>query len=270
MHRFLVVLGCYPKVGGFITYHPGQARRSESRTGIRNIMKLIIPFTFALWVLIPAIALSQVIYDPNTALVSISPNGRLLSEILTDIAVETGLDIYINPDVDKQVYVDIHQQSLEVSLKKLIRPLNNVMIFQGKKLTAIKIFRDSDAESTLRLTAAPSNRPSKAVSGHQSHTNKQTQETEEPEIDLHSIPPSRFSQAIQEGLITREMIISLMTSERRSDAPPDFLFKALKAGLITQDEFEGFMTPKRHRDIPPHTEEPPEDDPQAADTPPNN
>lgn len=117
------------------------------------IMRKCFWFIASLLILIPVDVFCQATYDPKMKLLSIKPEGRLLSEILSEVSAKTGIDIYINPALDKKVFVNIESQPIEKAIKRMIKPLNinNAIIFQGNSIIAVKIFEKSGAEATIKI-----------------------------------------------------------------------------------------------------------------------
>jgi len=218
----------------------------------------------AVLILLPIITAAQVVYHPDAGTISIQPEGRLLSAILSDISIETGVDIYINPDIDKPIFVKIERQPLETALKRLIRPLNNVLLFEGDTLTAIKIFKESNSESTIKLSSDTIHQQAKAQASHQAHQRKNKPNTEPNHIDPNSIPPSTLPQAIRDGRLTRESLFAFMTDKQRRELPPHIFSIAFQEGLITQEELADFLpTEQLESDFQP-TEENQGEDLQAT------
>jgi hypothetical protein len=113
---------------------------------MKNIFLTIVLLSF-----IPSFTFSQAIYDVESRLLSVESGGRLLSEILAEISQETGIEIFINPNVDKKVFAIIQRQQLESAIKRMIKPLNNILIYEGDSIVAVKIFETSYTEATLKI-----------------------------------------------------------------------------------------------------------------------
>lgn len=122
--------------------------------------KFRVSLIMLLLVFIPVTVFSQVTYHSKNRTLSVRSEGRLLSEVLSEISAKTGMDVYIDPAVDRKVFVDIKNQPLEEALKGIIKPLNNVFVYSGKSVKAVKIFKRSEAEATAKISpGSPLSKP---------------------------------------------------------------------------------------------------------------
>jgi len=115
-----------------------------------------ILFLSILLILIPASAFSQIAYDSKQKLISVKSEGGLLSILLSEVSAKTGIDIYFNPSMDKKVFVNIKNQPVDEAIKKIIKPLNNAFVYQGKLIKTVKIFQKSESEATTKIRPSAS------------------------------------------------------------------------------------------------------------------
>ena len=102
-------------------------------------------------VFIPATVLAQVTYDARNRRLSVSSEGSTLREILLDVSQKAGIDVYINPVLNKEIFVDFKDQPLETAIKRIIRPLNHAFVYHGDSIRTIKIFERSESEATAKV-----------------------------------------------------------------------------------------------------------------------
>ncbi|MEC4676307.1 MAG: hypothetical protein VST72_05225 [Nitrospirota bacterium] len=119
-------------------------------------------------VFIPATALSQVTYDARNSRLSVSSEGSTLRELLLDVSQKADIDVYMNPDLNKKIFVDFKDQPLETAIKRIIRPLNHAFVYQGDSIRIIKIFERSESEATAKVL--PGNQALKSSSQPSSST----------------------------------------------------------------------------------------------------
>jgi len=114
---------------------------------MNKIVFLVVVFLL----LIPVTVLCQVTYEPKGKLLSVKVEGKLLTEVLSDVSAKTGIEVYMNPANDRKISVDIRRQPIEKALRELVKPLNNAFVYQGKAIKAVKIFEKSEGEATAKV-----------------------------------------------------------------------------------------------------------------------
>lgn len=141
----------------------------------RNIMRkhiLLAAILPILLVLIPVNVFPQVMYDSSKKLISVKSEGKLLSELFSEICAKAKMNVYINPSLDRKVFVDIKNQPIENAIKQIIKPLNSAFVYQGKSVKSVWIFEQSKAEATFRIPPAPTSTASTLSSVKQDHVKK--------------------------------------------------------------------------------------------------
>ncbi len=116
------------------------------------IMRTRFCFIAILLIFIPVHVFSQATYDAKNKLLSVKSEGRPLKELLSEVSAKAGIDIYISPAVEKKVFADIESQPLEDAIKRMIKPLNNAFVYRGESIETVKVFEESEAEATLKIT----------------------------------------------------------------------------------------------------------------------
>jgi hypothetical protein len=198
-------------------------------------------YTVILFILIPAHAFAQTTYYPGKKHLSVKSEGRLLSEILTEVSAKTGIDFYINPDVDKKIFINIESQPLEKAIKRMIKPLNNAIIFQGDTIVAVKIFVNSYAESTLKIVSATAHGDfgsQPTVQGDDDNAGES--EGFEKEEPIHT-PPHLMKNHDEDFQTMEKPEGADAEKERRIARPPHLIRQDLHEGLLTKEEFEKEM-----------------------------
>ncbi len=113
-------------------------------------------------VFIPATVMAQVTYDAGNRRLSVSSEGSTLREILLDVSQKTGIDVYMKPALDKEIFIEFKDQPLETAIKRIIRPLNHAFVYHGDFIRTIKIFERSESEATVKVV--PGNQTLKSSS----------------------------------------------------------------------------------------------------------
>ena len=106
--------------------------------------------------LLPSLGHSQVAYDKKTGKLFVKAEGRPLTELLAEVSAKTGIEIYIAPAADKVVFLDIKALPVEDAVKEMIKPLNNMFVYQGNtsRIKAVKVYAASPSEATVRIGPA--------------------------------------------------------------------------------------------------------------------
>lgn len=114
-------------------------------------MRKLLCFMAILLICIPASVFSETTYDAKNKLLSVKAEGRPLKKLLSEVSAKTGIDVYVSPAIDKKVFAEIVSEPVEVAIKRMIKPLNNAIIYEGESIKAVKIFEKSEAEATLQI-----------------------------------------------------------------------------------------------------------------------
>jgi hypothetical protein len=103
--------------------------------------------------LLPATGHSQVAYEKKTGKLFVKAEGLPLTQLLAEVSAKTGIEIYIAPAADRPVFLDIKALPVEDAVKEMIKPLNNMFVYQGNTsaIKAVKIYAASPSEATVRL-----------------------------------------------------------------------------------------------------------------------
>jgi hypothetical protein len=128
-----------------------QSRSLNARIRRGEQMGKIVFLVVVFLLLIPVTVLCQVTYESKDKLLSVKSEGKLLTEVLSDVSAKTGIEVYMNPANDRKISVDIRRQPIEKALREVVKPLNNAFVYQGKSIKAVKIFEKSEGEATARV-----------------------------------------------------------------------------------------------------------------------
>ena len=99
-------------------------------------------------------------------ILSIDVRGAPLFDILKEIAAETGMEVKVDPEVNKTVSASFENVPIDRGIARLIRPLDYVMkwkrITEGEEsfeeITAVEIFRKGERDKA-RQVLSPSRGP---------------------------------------------------------------------------------------------------------------
>ncbi len=105
-------------------------------------------------------ASGQVSYDRKTQLLSVTFDGAPLREVLGEISRKTGITVYIDPSVDKNVFIDRKRSPVDEVLNEIIKPLNSLVIYRGDAVVAVRIYEQSPADAMQKIE--PGVRPASA------------------------------------------------------------------------------------------------------------
>ena len=114
-------------------------------------MRKCFCFMVILQIFIPVSVFSETTYDAKNKLLSVKAEGSHLKELLSEVSAKTGIDVYVSPAIDKKVFADIKDEPVEIAIKRMIKPLNNAIIYEGESIKVVKIFEKSEAEATLQI-----------------------------------------------------------------------------------------------------------------------
>jgi type II secretory pathway component GspD/PulD (secretin) len=83
----------------------------------------------------------KVTYAQKEDLLTVDANGVPLTQILAQISEQSGIEILVDPSVEKDINIYLPAQPLEKALKQLARDLNYAMHYNDKdsRLVAMKI-----------------------------------------------------------------------------------------------------------------------------------
>ena len=124
---------------------------------IRSILAAIL---LLLGAVLPVSA--QVAYDRKARLLSATYDGVPLRDVLAEISRRTGITVYIDPTVEKNVYIERTKAPVDEVLNEIVKPLNNMLIYKGNEVVAVRIYDQSPADAMQKIdprgvpTSAPS------------------------------------------------------------------------------------------------------------------
>ena len=98
-------------------------------------------------------AAAQVSYDRKSGRLSATFAGAPLRDVLTEVSARTGVIIYIDPAVDKVVFIERKDLRVDEMLDEIIAPLNRMFIYKGDAVTAVRIYEQSPADAMQKLAA---------------------------------------------------------------------------------------------------------------------
>ena len=103
-------------------------------------------------------AQQQVHYDPATDRITLNVHDMSLTQLLARISVQTGVEILMDPTVERTITFSMQDQPLEAGLNKLMRGLNTVMIHDQRDvpgkgpqsmLTTVKLLPEGQTNTAL-------------------------------------------------------------------------------------------------------------------------
>jgi hypothetical protein len=155
-------------------------------------------------------AASRVIYQPDTDMLTIVANDVTLRSLLAAIALQTGVEVSMTPEAEKNISCSFTDQPLASGLKKLAHAadVNHMLIYGGSKdrplIIGMKVLhRESRLSGHLKLV-----RPSEFEGNLNPGTQSQkTSETDTAQVSVHEIVQQRWQ-------------------ERRKNMPPEKYEKA--------------------------------------------
>ncbi len=112
-----------------------------------------------LLVLAAASASGQVVYDRQHGRMSATYHGTPLREVLTEIGKKTGIAVYIDPAVDKSVFIETKNRPVDQVLNEIVAPLNCMLVYRGDAVTEIRIYEQTPADAMQRLGSGAQPRP---------------------------------------------------------------------------------------------------------------
>ena len=98
------------------------------------------------------IARLNVSYDRKTGLLTVEADHTPLTQILAQIAAQSGVEIIVDPSIEKEISISLPEQPLEKALKKIARGLSYAMYYDeaDSKLVAMKILPQGKQDSGNR------------------------------------------------------------------------------------------------------------------------
>ena len=155
-------------------------------------------------------AISRLIYQPDTDMLTIVANDVSLRGLLAAIALQTGVEVSMTPEAEKNISCSFTNQPLASGLKKLAHAadVNHMLIYGGSKdrplIIGMKVLhRESRLSGHLKPV-----QPSKFEGNFNSSTQSQkTSETDTAQVSVHEIVQQRWQ-------------------ERRKNMPPEKYEKA--------------------------------------------
>ena len=155
-------------------------------------------------------AISRLIYQPDTDMLTIVANDVSLRSLVAAIALQTGVEVSMTPEAEKNISCSFTNQPLASGLKKLAHAadVNHMLIYGGSKdrplVIGMKVLhRESRLSGDLKLV-----QQSKFEGNFNSSTQSQkTSETDTAQVSVHEIVQQRWQ-------------------ERRKNMPPEKYEKA--------------------------------------------
>ncbi len=118
-------------------------------------MRAGIVLTVILLVLASSSAFGEVTYDRQRGSMSATYHGAPLRDVLIEISRKTGIVVYIDPAVDKSVFIQTKNRPVDEVLNEIIAPLNCMLIYRGDAVTAIRIYEQTPADAMQKLAVQP-------------------------------------------------------------------------------------------------------------------
>ena len=108
-------------------------------------------------------ASAQVTYDRKNGRLTAVYQGAPLRDVLSEISSATGIVVYVDPGVDKVVFIDSHKRPVDEVLNDIITPLNCMLQYRGNTVTAVRIYEQMPSDATQRIGAGVPPKPSASV-----------------------------------------------------------------------------------------------------------
>ncbi len=102
---------------------------------------------------------AQVVYDKTSGRLSATYHGAPLRDVLAEISRKTGIAVYIDPAVDKVVFIEKKRRPVDEVLQDIVTPLNSMFIYRGDVVTAVKIYEQTPADAMQRIGAGTAPKP---------------------------------------------------------------------------------------------------------------
>jgi len=127
---------------------------------LRTINNLLISMLFVLCVTpmlcaenVPGLNVS---YDQKEDLLTVDANFVPLTHVFAQIATQSGIEIIVDPSIEKDISIYLPPQPLENALKQLARDLNYAMQYDnaGSRLVAMKIVPQGKQDSGNFVSSA--------------------------------------------------------------------------------------------------------------------
>ena len=117
--------------------------------GVPMIRAILVAILLLLGAVLSASA--QVAYDRKARLLSVTYDGAPLREVLAEISRKTGIAVYIDPTVEKSVFIDRVRGPVDEVLNEIVKPLNNMLIYKGDDVTAVRIYDQSPSDAMQKI-----------------------------------------------------------------------------------------------------------------------
>jgi hypothetical protein len=111
-----------------------------------KIRKILVSSMLLAWSMAPMLgaensARFNVSYDRQTGLLTVEADRTPLTQILAQIATQSGVEIMVDPSIEKEISISLPEQPLEKALRKIARGLSYAMYYDvgDSKLVAMKI-----------------------------------------------------------------------------------------------------------------------------------
>lgn len=138
----------------------------------------------------------RVDYQATHDTLSVSSKNTLLSTILAQIAVQTGIEISMSPRIETKVTVNFKHLPIETGLKRLVRNagVNHLLLYGETKdskplILALKVFPSGVNSSADLISVVPN---SKEIDVH-----KHQADTQEGISSVHDLVRQRWEQQLE-------------------------------------------------------------------------
>ncbi len=160
------------------------------------LLILLLLFLSAWNVLGEELNVFHVEYHTTHDTLSVSSKKTLLSTILAQIAVQTGIEISMSPRIETKVTVNFKELPIETGLKRLVRNagVNHVLLYGETKdskplILALKVLPSGVNSSSDLISVVPN---SKEIDIHKHQTN-----TQEGISSVHDLVRQRWEQQLE-------------------------------------------------------------------------
>ncbi len=118
-----------------------------------KICKILVSSMLLAWSMAPMLAAENrgrlnISYDRQTGILTVEADRTPLTQILAQIATQSGVKIIVDPSIEREISISLPEQPLEKALKQIARGLSYTMHYeevdsrnptQGDRLVAMKI-----------------------------------------------------------------------------------------------------------------------------------
>lgn len=148
------------------------------------------------------LAHADVSYNSKGKTLTVNVEGQALTELLSEIKEQTGIEIEIAEGVDGNVYQEFENLSLENGLKRLLKTKNYSFIYKGNSIKKIKVF-SAGTPSASSTTSISSPLPTSQPFSSPSQVSPST--VSRPSVTAPSTSSTEISADIQKRLEEQRM-----------------------------------------------------------------